>query len=202
MRDHPAEGIDEEEVLGGVGEAFVTVAHVQVDHAVGAVGPDDGEITAEDDVFQTHGEVLGGEAHEDFHRRVGARVGRPLIEFAGRSDEMLREVLRDRMRAGFHVHQAGLRGPGVAQEAHAAQKIPEPGPAGGQVVIPGCMEANPAASVLHILLEPDPFRRAARGHVRHDDDVIDRQILRQARIDIQDEPVPYCQLPEKVDGLV
>ena len=56
--DQPAEGVDEEEVLGGRGEAFVAVAHVQVDHPVAGVRPDNREVASKNNVFQAHGEIL------------------------------------------------------------------------------------------------------------------------------------------------
>lgn len=58
---HPAEGVDEEEVLGCVDEAFFAVAGVEVYHAVFGVGPYDGEVAVAYHVFDAQRVVFGGE---------------------------------------------------------------------------------------------------------------------------------------------
>ena len=52
-------------ILYTVGEDFVAVPHVQVEHAVSGVGPDDGDISAFDNVFEADG-VVGGREGEDY----------------------------------------------------------------------------------------------------------------------------------------
>jgi len=46
-------------ILHVAGEDFVPVSHVHVEHAVSGVGPDDGDISAFDNVFEADG-VVGG----------------------------------------------------------------------------------------------------------------------------------------------
>jgi len=52
---HPSERIGEKQILSGIGETFVTVAHVQVDHAVVLVSPDDREVAPFHDVLDAEG---------------------------------------------------------------------------------------------------------------------------------------------------
>ena len=52
---YPAEGVDEKQILRGIDEAFVAVPHVQVNHPVLLVRPDDREVAPLHDVFQAEG---------------------------------------------------------------------------------------------------------------------------------------------------
>jgi len=113
----PAEGVDEEEVLGGGGEAFVAVAHVEVDHPVAGVGPDNREVAAEDNVLQAHGEVFRREGYKDLNIGVEPWIGLPLVELAGRAYELFGKILCYVVFLGFHLQERWLRGPGVAEES-------------------------------------------------------------------------------------
>lgn len=55
------------------GEDFVAVSHVQVEHAVSGVGPDDGDISAFDNVFEADGVVGWREGEENLYVFVEAR---------------------------------------------------------------------------------------------------------------------------------
>ena len=88
MGDDPAEGVDEQEVLGGVGKAVAAVSHVEIDHAIVPVGPDDGEVASEDDVFDPEREVGFRQAHQDLYGRIGPWVGIPLVVFAFGCDKL------------------------------------------------------------------------------------------------------------------
>ena len=55
---YPSEGIGEEEVLRGIDETFVAMSHVEIDHAIILVCPDNGYVAADDDVLDTQGVVL------------------------------------------------------------------------------------------------------------------------------------------------
>jgi hypothetical protein len=55
----PQEGVFEEKVLRGVVEDAIAVPHVHIDHFVSSIGPNHGQVSIEDRVFQAE-RVIGG----------------------------------------------------------------------------------------------------------------------------------------------
>ena len=135
MADNPAEGVGEEEVLGGIDETFVAMTHVQVDHAESLVGPDNGEVTEVHYVLDAEWIVLLGDAEQDLYVRVQAWAWIPLIELRGRSDELLWHGTGDDMLVGVALNEDRLWWPVVAEERTAAEELVVPRPMGVAVVI-------------------------------------------------------------------
>ena len=84
LADNPAKGIDEEQVLCCIDKAFVTVTHVQVNHPILLVCPDDREVAELDDIFQTERVHLWRDGEQHFHIRILSWAGVPLIELTCR----------------------------------------------------------------------------------------------------------------------
>ena len=55
----------EEMILHVAGEDFVAVPHVHVEHTVAGVGPDNGNVSSFDDIFEADG-VVGGRKGEQY----------------------------------------------------------------------------------------------------------------------------------------
>ena len=56
---YPTEGVYEEQVLCRVGKARVAMPHVQVNHPVSGIGPDNGEVTPAYNVLYSEGIHFG-----------------------------------------------------------------------------------------------------------------------------------------------
>jgi hypothetical protein len=84
----PQQSIFEKLVLLWVGEDFVAVAHVHVDHAVLDIRPDYGDVSSGQCVLEAQRIVGWIEGDEDFHIFVGARAGLPDVPLVRGRGEM------------------------------------------------------------------------------------------------------------------
>ena len=124
----PTECIHEEQVLRGVDETFVAVPHVQIDHSVLLVRPDDREIAELDNILQAKRIHLGRDGEQHFHIGILSWTWVPLVELACWSHERLGKTASDRVFLSVAFHQGRLRRPVVAIECSASQELVEPGP--------------------------------------------------------------------------
>ena len=109
------------------------------------------------DVLDAQRIVFLRNAHEYLYIFIVARRGVELIELAGRCHELARQRTRDGMLCCLYIHQHGLWWPVVGIERTTAQKLVQPRPMGVRIVVARGMEAHPAASLLHVLLEGQPL---------------------------------------------
>jgi hypothetical protein len=167
----PQKSIFEHEVLSGVGEDLVAMSHVQVDHAVFRVGPDDGDISRGERVLETEGIVGRVQGDQNLHVLIEARTGLPDVPLVRGGGEAGGQMPGDRTCRVVYVEDGWKGWPVVAVEDASAEEVDEPGPVRVVVVVGGDMESKPAAAAAHVLLEGCALGRGLGKIVQPYDDL-------------------------------
>ena len=112
----PEERGEKEFVLLWVIEDFIAVAHIHVDHPVGGIGPDDGQVSAAEHIFEPDGIVRRIECEQDSDAGIQARIRSPDIPLVcGRADGGA-EASCERMRRVIDSQLCRQRWPAIAIE--------------------------------------------------------------------------------------
>src|ERR1039458_5165964 len=108
-------------------EVKVVVPHVEVEHTVSLVGPNDWIIAAVPDFvgFRTGSQRVTSRVNgkQDFDAGVGPQVVGPFIPFVGGGPEGFRQLPRCRMPRILHAEDGGSRPPGIAREGPGPEKL-------------------------------------------------------------------------------
>src|ERR1700722_9505842 len=152
-------------------EDFVSMPHVDVQHVVARVGPNDRAIAARNRVLQPDRIVLRIKRNQDFDVLVQASTRLPDVPLIRGSTKCRGEPLRNRMSPVINGQLRRQRRPIIPKEHGAAEKIDEPRPARALIVVSGNVEAKPRAAVLHILLKSFSLFRRVRKIVQPDNEL-------------------------------
>src|SRR5215469_1872032 len=127
--------------------------HIQVEHFVFGVGPDDRQITSGKDVFESHGVIRWIECGEYSDVRVDPRIWLPDIPFVRRRFKVVGNSNRYRVRLIIDVDSRWKRRPAVDEKHSTPKKIDEPRPVRIPVVIGSSMKAQPCSPLFDVALK-------------------------------------------------
>ena len=104
------------------------MAHVEVQHFIPGIRPDNGDVTAAEPVFFTEGVLAGVEGNENFYVFIEAGVGIPPIPFINRAGVFSGQAEGHRVQSIIDQQPGRHGGPAVVFEDGPTQEADEPGP--------------------------------------------------------------------------
>ena len=148
------------------------MAHVHVEHMVPGVGPYYGDVGGMQDIFFPEWIVGRVEGDEHFYVFVVPGVGLPAIPFVDGCGEVNGQAMGGGVRWVVDDEARRKGRPAIVIENCVAEEMDEPGPFRILVVVAGDMEAEPAASVLHVLLKGGALCFTVGKVIEPDDDLV------------------------------
>jgi hypothetical protein len=159
-------------VLKGGVKDLVAVAHVEVQHFIPGIRPDNGDVTAANAVFFTEGVLAGVEGDEDFYVFIEAGVGIPPIPFINGADVFSRQAEGHGVQCIID-QQPGRHGrPAIVFEDGSAEESDEPRPVRIGIIVSGHVEPQPGSAVFDVLFESRTLCGIMRKIVEPEDELV------------------------------
>ena len=149
----PEDGVFEQLILKRGVKNLVAMAHVEVQHFIPGICPDDRNVTAAKPVFFTEWILAGVEGDEDFYVFIEAGVGIPPIPFVNRAGVFSGQAEGHGVECIIDQQPGGHGGPAIVFEDGSAEEADEPGPVRIGIIVSGYMETQPGSAIFDVLFK-------------------------------------------------